>query len=326
MTKPEVVGSVLFAAGRGVRLRPLTDVIPKSALPMLDLPLGTWALRSLTAAAAPTIVNVSHLGEAVRAALEPHAPPGSVGVLVERPEPFGSAGTLAALRGRLGARVVTCNSDLLSDLDAADLITAHEHLGAPATIAVARVDAGADFVVSEHAASALIDRRRDAGAPGGVFLGMAVFERATVDLITDERPLDLTRGLLAPLVERGELAVHAHSGYAADVGTLESYLAASLDLLAGRGPRTSARFPGKIVVVGGGLAYIGSGVDVHVESLRPGAILLAGSTVADGATVSRSIVFPHEVVRPGAIVKGSIWINGAALRVTRTRHPPQEPA
>jgi hypothetical protein len=41
------LGSVLFAAGHGTRLRPLTERLPKAAVPLLDIPLGAFGLAAL---------------------------------------------------------------------------------------------------------------------------------------------------------------------------------------------------------------------------------------------------------------------------------------
>jgi NDP-sugar pyrophosphorylase family protein len=308
-----IIGSILFAAGGGTRLRPITDAVSKAALPMLDVPLGAWGLRTLLGAAPPTVANVSHLADTVVTALSPHAGRDRLEFMVERPDAFGTAGTLAALEERVAGRVVTCNADLLSDLEAAELVLSHERLGAPATVAIKEVDAGADLEVSGDGAARLIDRREDRDTAGGLFLGMAVFEDSALGLIPAERPLDLTRGLLGPLIDRGQLAVHRHSGYAVDVGTPGRYLASSLDLLDGTAPSCTDRPPGKVIAVPGGSAYVGPEAVVEPESLADGAILLGGSIVRSDAVVSRSIVWRGEVVTRGTTLRDSIWIGGAEL-------------
>jgi NDP-sugar pyrophosphorylase family protein len=125
----------------------LTEVVAKPAIPVLDVPLAAWSLASLRNVAEVPIVNVSHLGDTVVRAL---APLGAFEVFVEEPEGFGTAGTLKALEGRLGDRVVTANGDLVADIDVAALVATHERIGAPATVVVKRVSSGADLSTGER--------------------------------------------------------------------------------------------------------------------------------------------------------------------------------
>lgn len=62
--------AMILAAGRGERLRPLTDMMPKPLLPARGKPLIVWHVEALARAGVREIViNLSWMGEAIRAAL-----------------------------------------------------------------------------------------------------------------------------------------------------------------------------------------------------------------------------------------------------------------
>lgn len=61
---------MLLAAGRGERMRPLTDQCPKPLLPVAGRPLIVWHLERLAAAGLrDVVINLSWLGEQIAAAL-----------------------------------------------------------------------------------------------------------------------------------------------------------------------------------------------------------------------------------------------------------------
>jgi MurNAc alpha-1-phosphate uridylyltransferase len=61
---------MLLAAGRGERMRPLTDAMPKPLLPVAGKPLIAWHLERLaTAGIRDVVINLSWLGEQIAAAL-----------------------------------------------------------------------------------------------------------------------------------------------------------------------------------------------------------------------------------------------------------------
>ncbi|MDQ3982459.1 MAG: NDP-sugar synthase [Actinomycetota bacterium] len=309
------LAAVLFAAGRGQRLRPLTDEVAKPALPVLDVPLAAFGLRRLFDVAPAVVLNLRHLPESVTTAVAPYLPlDGRLDALYETPEAYGTAGTLAAVADRVTSRVVTWNSDLLTDLDALSLVRAHEASGAPATIAVAEVASGADFVLEGGRAVAFVDRRERSDVAGGVFIGAAVFERAALDALPETRPAGLGETLLAWLADAGNLAVHRHDRYWRDVATPASYLDASLDLLEGHGPEPpGGSWPGDVVEVEDGVAYLGPGAAATEDALGPGAILLARSTAGAGSRIERSIVWPDEHLPRGTQLRDAIWFGGRRI-------------
>ena len=315
------IGSILFAAGEGKRLRPLTLEVAKPALPLLDVPLGAWGLSRLLEAAPPVVVNASHHAPGLEAALR-EACAEDWELFYEGAEGLGTGGTVAALADRMEGPVVVYNGDLLTDLDVEALLATHEARGAGITLAVRTVASGADVRVNEGAVTGFIDRRVTPDAEGGQYVGVAVIEAGVARRISKELPLGLGESVFAPLAERGWLAAHVHDGYVLDVGTIDRYLEASGDALAGRLPESPVPWPGVVIEVAGGSAYLGPGADAAEGSLGPGAVVLSGAVVAEGSYVEAAVVWPKEVVTPGHEVRGAVWIDDRAIEGSSARPAP----
>lgn len=65
-----MASAMILAAGRGERMRPLTDTVPKPLLPVGGKPMIQWQVERLAKAGfADLVVNHSYLGEKIEAAL-----------------------------------------------------------------------------------------------------------------------------------------------------------------------------------------------------------------------------------------------------------------
>jgi MurNAc alpha-1-phosphate uridylyltransferase len=59
--------AMILAAGRGERMRPLTDQTPKPMLAVRGKPLIQWHLEALARAGfQQVVINVAHLGEQIQ--------------------------------------------------------------------------------------------------------------------------------------------------------------------------------------------------------------------------------------------------------------------
>jgi mannose-1-phosphate guanylyltransferase len=301
-----LIDGVCFAAGLGERLRPLTAYLPKPALPVLDVPLAAWSLAALAAECERVLVNVGHLHATVVDALRPVA---DFEVLNEQPEPYGTAGTLWAVRDGLAESFVTMSGDILSGVSLRSLRRAHRRAELEATVAVTKVERGADFSVQNGLVTEFIDRRERASAPGHLFVNVAMIARGPVALV-EGPPAGLAERLLRPLVEGGRVSVFETDAYFLDVGNVDRYLQANLDVLEGRAPPPPIALPGRVVEVAGGKAYIGPEAEVDTAALGAGAVVLARSRVESGARVKRSVVWPDEVVPAGTELVNEVWALG----------------
>ncbi|MEX2586827.1 MAG: NDP-sugar synthase [Actinomycetota bacterium] len=290
---------LVFAAGRGTRMRPLTDHLPKAMLPILDVPLIDLVLsRGGSVDWAERFVNLSGPLPQLREHLtQNHC---DVTTLQEGPGPIGQAATLQRLLPQLAQTILTYNCDLVADLDPAMLLARHAEGKKSATLAVQRVASGADFT-GQDGALRLVDRRRE-NAPGFVFLGAACFDRNLLDTRLDgSSPAGLTEALLRPVIDTGDVVLVEHAGYARDAGTPASYLAVNLDAL--HPERLRIDTPGTISPQGW---YLGPGSSTGTAPGK-GAVLLAGSRIEKGAKVTDCVVWPGCTVPSGARASGGIW-------------------
>ena len=126
--------AMLLAAGRGERMRPLTDSLPKPLVPVAGRPLIAWHLAALAAAGyREVVVNTSWLAEALHSALGDGA---SFGVRItwsdEGPVPLETGGGIFRAVPLLGpGPFLVVNADIWTDIDFARLeleSDAHAHL------------------------------------------------------------------------------------------------------------------------------------------------------------------------------------------------------
>jgi N-acetyl-alpha-D-muramate 1-phosphate uridylyltransferase len=112
--------AMVLAAGRGERLRPLTDVLPKPLLAVGGRPLIGWHLAALARAGIrEVVINLSWLGEKLRAALDDGA---AYGVRIawseEGPVPLETGGGIFQALPLLGpAPFLVVNGDVWCDID-----------------------------------------------------------------------------------------------------------------------------------------------------------------------------------------------------------------
>ena len=95
--------AMIFAAGRGERMRPLTDTCPKPLLKVRGRPLITWHVLNLVRAGMPDIViNHSHLGHMIEEELGDGSRYGARIVYSHEPTPLETAGGIANALHLLG--------------------------------------------------------------------------------------------------------------------------------------------------------------------------------------------------------------------------------
>ncbi len=115
--------AMILAAGRGERMRPLSDATPKPLLEVGGKPLIVWQIERLVAAGIKEIViNIAHRGEMIVDALSEGSRFGCAIRYSREPEPLDVAGGIATALPLLGDGVaLIVSADLYTDYDYAGL-------------------------------------------------------------------------------------------------------------------------------------------------------------------------------------------------------------
>ena len=113
--------ALIFAAGLGTRLRPITDTMPKALVPVAGVPMLQRVLCKLRDAGIGSfVVNVHHFAEQIEAFLAEHDFGVPVAISREEREPLETGGGIkhaAPLLASPEGRFLVHNADILSDLD-----------------------------------------------------------------------------------------------------------------------------------------------------------------------------------------------------------------
>ncbi len=212
---------MILAAGRGERMRPLTDHTPKPLLRAGGKALIEWHINALARAGIENIiVNTAHLGEQIEAALSDGARFGVRIAYSRETTALETAGGIANALPLLGsAPFIVVNGDIVCDFNFAAL--------RERAFELARVDALAYLVLvdnPEHHPQgdfAVCDARIvEQGEPLRTFSGIALYRPA---LFRDVKPGQ--RAALAPLLRQamreGAVRGEHYRGLWLDVGTPE---------------------------------------------------------------------------------------------------------
>jgi len=207
--------AMILAAGRGERLRPLTDHTPKPLLPVRGKPLIVWHLEALARAGVrDVVINLAWLGEQIRCAL------GSgerFGMTVRySAEPAGAletGGGIVQALPLLGSEpFILVNGDIHTDFDVATLRIAPHALAHLVMVPNPPQHPRGDFALVDH------DLREQDGTRL-TYCGIGLYRPQLFDGCTPGRfpLLPLQRRAIAAGRLQGEL----YRGHWTDVGTVE---------------------------------------------------------------------------------------------------------
>lgn len=221
----------VLAAGKGERLRPITDALPKCMVPVQGVPiLGIWLELCRRHEIYDILVNTHAHADLVKSYLRDRCKDLRVCVTEEKTL-LGSAGTLRANRTWISQEreFWVFYGDILTNTNITRMLKFHRKQKQIATIGVCEVSnptqCGIATVDKHHVVRGFVEK--PVTPPGNLaFAGVLIATPAIFDVIQDRIPLDIGFDVLSKLV--GRMAAYPIADYLVDIGTPANYQYAEL--------------------------------------------------------------------------------------------------
>lgn len=243
MTRPP---ALVLTAGLGTRLRPLTDVRAKAAVPVNGEPLASRAARWLAASGfSNQVFNLHHHPATITASLGDGSAYG-VGIRYSWEQPvLGSAGgprhALPLLTDSGCSRFLIVNGDTLTDVDLEALLERHATAGALVTMALIPNPAPQKYGGVTVDADGFVNgfTRPGSQATSFHFIGVQLAEASVFATLEDGVPHESVGALYPALMRKNPHAIAAFVSQASfrDIGTPADCLETSLALARHEGDR-----------------------------------------------------------------------------------------
>ena len=303
MTKAPIRKAIVLTAGLGTRLRPLTDVRAKPAMPVADEPMIRRIIRWLASQGADDLVlNLHHRPETITAVV---GDGGDLGARVryswEYPRILGSAGGPRLARPIISASsdgpFLIINGDTLTDVDLVQLADAHAASGALVTLALVPNREFARYGgvrLDEEGRVVGFARRGPSSAGTAHFIGVQIADADVFDSVASGDAASSIGGIYDTLIASRPGAVRGFVCEAQfwDVGTTTDYWRTSQAFTATAGPPSSgisqsARIDASARVT---RSILWDDVQVGPDAVIDECILTDGVHVPAGAAYRRAIL------------------------------------
>ena len=319
---------MILAAGLGTRMRPLTLLRAKPALPVLNRPLLRWTLEALRRAGVrDVVINTHHRAATIRRAGGDGRALGMRVRYSHERRIRGSIGGVRKARDFFGRDpFLLLNGDMVFDFDLRRLITRHRRAGVLATVSLQPFPAlGTYRAVVTDARGRL---RSFGGYPSPArgrawhFTGVQVIDPSILDRLPSGYA-ETARDLYGPLISEGAALLGVPlEGPWYDLSSPRLYLVSQMELLDQglAGARSGSCIDPSARIDRGALvqhAVIGARCVVGRRAVVRNSVLWQGVSVGEGARVDRSILTDRVRIPAGSALRSMIVMPRRQTRLPR---------
>jgi NDP-sugar pyrophosphorylase family protein len=311
--------AMILAAGYGQRLWPLTNILPKPLLPIVNKPALAWILEYLaTFSIKEVMINLHHLaplipqtfGEGPFCGIRLH--------YSYEEELLGTAGALKKIEAFLqGGTFILFNADTLVELDLEKALAFHRTKGAMATLIVREDNEAANYgllkIGPEGQLIEFLNHRSPTPAKTSretMFSGIHILEPDIFNEIPPNCYCGFSEEVYPSMIRKGyPIYGYLYTGYWMDIGSPNRYLQANKDFLR----KTGSSFSESI---GKAREQIKISPPIAIGNnaiLQEGCCLGPWTTLGDNCFLGRRSIIEESIAWNNVFIGEETYINNAIL-------------
>jgi dTDP-glucose pyrophosphorylase len=226
------ITAVIMAGGRGERLRPLTDSVPKPMLHIGSKPIIEHNIdRLIQFGISEIYISINYLGEQIKNYFGDGSAKGISIRYIEETQPLGTMGALSLIPSIAQETVFLLNSDLLTNIDVEQFYSDHHANAANMSVASIPYRVDVPYAVLEAQEEHVLGFVEKPGYNYHVSAGMYLINREALHKwLPKNQFYNATDFMEALLGGGGKLIHYPHTGYWLDIGKYPDYMKAQEDI------------------------------------------------------------------------------------------------
>jgi NDP-mannose synthase len=222
--------AVIMAGGLGMRLRPLTSIIPKPLLPLGDRSILEILLKNLEECGVKDVfIATNYMSEYFETYFR-QCPPKNLRLHFSRETiPLGTAGPLKLLEDELTEPFLVVNGDILTNLDFQDFYSFFQENSYEVLLATTLVQLPTNYGVVTRKGSQIVEIEEKPNIEAEVVAGIYCLDPSVLKKIPAGKNFDMPE-LLHRVSEEGKLGAFPLQSYWLDIGHMEHYEKAKEDI------------------------------------------------------------------------------------------------
>ena len=218
--------AIIMAGGKGTRLRPYTNILPKPLLPVGNTSILDINIKQLVSYGVKNIIiAVGYQGELIETVIGNGNKYGIKIYYSYEDEPLGTVGGLGLIKKLLKDKFIVMNGDILHNLNFNDLFNYHKSSSKGVTITTYSQHHKVRLGVLEIKDKSIIKYIEKPTKTYIVSIGVYIIEKSIIELYVNEKEyLDFPTLINKLIDSQKEINSFLHEGLWIDIGTTEEYL------------------------------------------------------------------------------------------------------
>ena len=225
--------AVIMAGGLGMRLRPLTTVIPKPLLPLGEKSILEIQIDKLKSYGFTEVIIATNYKSQLFEAYFRDANMGIKVSITKEDKPLGTAGPLKLLEGELTEPFLVINGDILTNLDFTALREFHVSKKSELTIVSKRMQTPLQYGVVESRGDRVLDLKEKPNIISEILAGIYYVNPSVLDSIPPGTSIGMPELIKTLIKQKRPVFKYILKDYWLDIGLMENYEQAQQDLQSG---------------------------------------------------------------------------------------------